>query len=70
MSEKEVQDFTVRMPKSLHHKATELAAQKGISLAKLINMVLADYMNGIATGSTIEEFRHRIEKLEKEVFKK
>jgi len=58
------------MPKSLHQIAKHVAKEKGISLNKLINEVMGTYAGESLDTDIIDEFRKRIETLEKEVFGK
>ena len=70
MTNNEYIKFVQRMPKALHQIATQVAKAKGISLNKLINEVVATYAGESLDTDVIDEFRKRLEALEKEVFGK
>ncbi len=70
MTKNDAKVISHRMPKALHSAATRIAKEKKISLTQLINEVMANYTGESIDIDVIEEFRQRLELLEKEVFKK
>ena len=58
--------LTQRVPEELHQRMAEIAKKMGISINSLFNIAVDEYVRTHDTGS----LEKRIEKLEKEVFKK
>jgi hypothetical protein len=61
--------FVHHMPDDLHRQVKDVAKQKKISVTKLINNVMADYVGVALDDGFIAELRQRIEKLEQRINK-
>ena len=58
------------MPDDIHKRLKAVAQAKHTSVTALINSVMGDYVGIYTDPGFIDEFRKRIEALEKEVFDK
>jgi endoglucanase Acf2 len=70
MTKKGIKELVIRLPLHVHAVAVKMAKEKGISLNKFVTDVMAGYTGESLDTDIIDEFRRRIEALEKEVFKK
>ena len=69
MTQRQVKEFLLRLPVNVHEAAMRIAKEKRISLNKLISDVMAEYTGESVNADIIEDFRQRIEALEKDMKK-
>ena len=67
MIKKEAKGFLLRLPPNIRESATRIAKEKRISLNQLITEIVAEYTGDEIETEVIENFRQRIESLEREV---
>lgn len=65
MSEKEVKQLSIRLPREVHEKALKVATKKGMTLNSLIAQIVTEHFE---KEDVLEVLIRRIERLEKEVF--
>lgn len=67
MSEKEVRQLSIRLPRDVYEKAQKVAKKKGMTLNSLIAQIVTEHFE---KEDVLEVLIRRIERLEKEVFGK